>query len=92
VKENVNIRAYDPVCTKEENKIMPKLKYCKDPYDAAKGADALIIMTEWNEFRNLELDRIKKLLKEPFFFDLRNIYDPQRMKDRGFHYYCVGRA
>jgi UDPglucose 6-dehydrogenase len=92
VKENVNIRAYDPVCTKEENKIMPKLKYCKDPYDAAKGADALIIMTEWNEFRNLELDRIKKLLKEPFFFDLRNIYDPQRMKEKGFHYYCVGRA
>ncbi len=92
VKENVNIRAYDPVCTKEENKIMPKLKYCKDPYDAAKGADALIIMTEWNEFRNLELDRIKKLLKEPYFFDLRNIYDPQRMKEKGFHYYCVGRA
>ncbi len=92
VKEDVNIRAYDPVCTKEENKIMPKLKYCKDPYDAAKGADALIIMTEWNEFRNLELDRIKKLLKEPYFFDLRNIYDPQRMKEKGFHYYCVGRA
>lgn len=91
-KENVNIRAYDPVCRKEENKTMPKLKYCKDPYDAAKGADALIIMTEWNEFRNLELDRIKKLLKEPYFFDLRNIYDPQRMKEKGFHYYCVGRA
>jgi UDPglucose 6-dehydrogenase len=92
LKENVTIRAYDPVCKREENKLMPKLKYCKDPYDAAKGADALVIMTEWNEFRNLELDRIKKLLKEPYFFDLRNVYDPQRMREKGFHYYCVGRA
>ncbi len=92
VKENVNIRAYDPVCTKGENKALPKMKYCKDPYDAAKGADALLIMTEWNEFRNLELDKIKYLLKEPYFFDLRNIYEPQRMKEKGFHYYCVGRS
>jgi UDPglucose 6-dehydrogenase len=92
VKEDVNIRAYDPVCTKGENKALPKMKYCKDPYDAAKGADALLIMTEWNEFRNLELDKIKRLLKEPYFFDLRNIYEPQRMKEKGFYYYCVGRS
>ena len=92
VKENVNIRAYDPVCTKEENKALPKMKYCKDSYDAAKGADALVIMTEWNEFRNLELDKIRRLLKGPYFFDLRNIYEPQRMKEKGFHYYCVGRS
>lgn len=91
MREGVNIRAYDPICTKEENRILPKVKYCKDPYDAVKGAHALVIVTEWNEFRNLQLDRIKKLLKEPYFFDMRNIYDPQRMKDAGFQYYCVGR-
>ncbi len=92
VKEKVNIRAYDPVCAAKEDKVSPRVKYCKDPYDAAKGADALIIMTEWNEFRNLELDKIKKLLKEHYFFDLRNIYDPRRMKEKGFKYYCVGRS
>jgi UDPglucose 6-dehydrogenase len=91
VKENATIRAYDPVCTKGENEAIPRVKYCKDPYDAAKGADALVIVTEWNEFRNLELDKVMKLLKEPYFFDLRNIYDPLRMKEKGFRYYCVGR-
>lgn len=91
VNEKANIRVYDPICTKGENKILPKVKYCKDSYEAAKGADALVIVTEWNEFRNLELDKIKKLLKTPYFFDLRNIYDPQKMKEKGFHYYCVGR-
>jgi len=91
VKENAIIRAYDPVCTRGENEAIPRVKYCKDPYDAAKGADALVIVTEWNEFRNLELDKVMKLLKEPYFFDLRNIYDPLRMKEKGFRYYCVGR-
>lgn len=91
LKEKVNIRVYDPICTQGENR-MPGVKYCKDAYDAAKGADALVIMTEWNQFRNLELDKIRKLLSAPYFFDLRNIYDPQRMKEKGFHYYCVGRG
>ena len=92
LKEGAKIRAYDPVSTEEAEKIMPEIKYCKDPYSAIKGSDALIIMTEWNEFRNLEVDKIKKLLTSPFFFDLRNIYDPQKMKDKGFRYYSVGRA
>lgn len=92
VKEKARIRAFDPVCMKEENRILPEVNYCKDPYDAAKGADALVIMTEWNQFRNLDLDRIKKLLKEPYFFDLRNVYDPGRLREKGFKYYCVGRS
>ena len=71
---------------------MPEIKYCKEPYSAIKGSDALVIMTEWNEFRNLDVDKIKELLTSPFFFDLRNIYDPQKMKDKGFRYYSVGRA
>jgi len=92
VKQKARIRVFDPVCMKEENRILPEVNYCKDPYDAAKGADALVIMTEWNQFRNLDLDRIKKLLKEPYFFDLRNVYDPERLREKGFKYYCVGRS
>jgi UDPglucose 6-dehydrogenase len=92
VKEKARIRVYDPVCMKGENKILSEIKYCKDPYDAAKGADAVVIMTEWNQFRNLDLDRLKKLLKEPYFFDLRNVYDPQKLGKKGFKYYCVGRS
>ncbi len=92
LKEGAKIRAYDPVSMEEAEKILPEIKYCKDPYNTLKGADALIIMTEWNQFRNLELDKIKALLNSPFFFDLRNIYDPQKMREKGFQYYSVGRA
>jgi len=56
------------------------------------GANGLVIVTEWNQFRNLELDRLKRLLKEPYFFDLRNIYEPQRLREKGFQYFSVGRV
>lgn len=90
--EGADIRAYDPVAMDETKKIFGGIKYCKNAYEAIKGADALVIVTEWNQFRNLELDRIKRLLKSPCFFDLRNIYDPQKLQDMGFNYYCVGRV
>ncbi len=92
MKEKAHIRAYDPVSMKESQKVIPAIKYCRNSYDAVRGADALIIVTEWNQFRNLDLDRIKKLLKEPYFFDLRNVYDPQKLKEKGFRYFCVGRG
>ena len=108
LKGKANIRVYDPVVRSLEliakskelianDCTLPALSsklitYCKDAYDAAKGADALVIVTEWNQFRNLDLDRIKKLLKGSYFFDLRNIYEPQRLKEKGFRYFCVGRA
>ncbi|MEW6416958.1 MAG: UDP-glucose/GDP-mannose dehydrogenase family protein [Nitrospirota bacterium] len=92
LKERANIRVYDPVSMKEVERIISGIKYCKDSYDAAKGADALVIMTEWNQFRNLELDRLKKLLKGPYFFDLRNVYEPLRLREKGFKYFCVGRV
>ena len=92
LNEKAKIRAFDPVSMKEAEKIIPEVKYCKDPYDTVKGVDAVVIVTEWNEFRNLDLDRIKSLLKSTFFFDLRNIYDTQKMKEKGFQYYSVGRA
>ena len=92
LKEKAKIRAYDPVSMKSTQSILPDITYCKDPYDAVKDADALVIVTEWNQFRSLELDKLKRLLKEPYFFDLRNIYEPQKLKDKGFKYYCVGRS
>ena len=92
LKEKAKIRAYDPVSMKSTQSILPDITYCKDPYDAVKDANALVIVTEWNQFRNLELNKLKRLLKEPYFFDLRNIYEPQKLKDKGFKYYCVGRS
>jgi UDPglucose 6-dehydrogenase len=107
LKENVRIKAYDPVVRSGELIAKSKelitndstlralssklITYCKDPYDAAKGADAIVIVTEWNQFRNLELDRLRKLLKGPYFFDFRNVYEPQRLREKGFKYFCVGR-
>lgn len=92
LKEEVRIRAYDPVSMKGAMSILSEITCCKDPYEAVKDANALVIVTEWNQFRNLELDRLKRLLKEPYFFDLRNIYEPQKLKKKGFKYFCVGRS
>ncbi|MFZ6007526.1 MAG: UDP binding domain-containing protein, partial [Nitrospirota bacterium] len=87
-----NIRAYDPVAMDNTKTVLPHITYCNDAYDACEGADAVVIVTEWNQFRNLETERLMKLLKQPYFFDLRNIYDPQKMQALGFRYYSVGRA
>lgn len=91
LKEKARVRAYDPAAMDNAKTLFPQVTFCKDPYDAAKGADALVIVTEWNEFRNLDLERIKGLLRKPFFFDLRNIYEPEKLKRLGFNYFCVGR-
>ena len=64
---------------------------CEDAYDASEGADVLVIVTEWNEFRALELGRIRKLLRQPKLVDLRNIYDPQTVREGGIEYWGVGR-
>lgn len=86
------IRAHDPQAMAEAAKVLPEVKYCSNPYEACEKADAVVLMTEWNEYRALDLERIKGLLKEPVFVDLRNVYVPAAMKDLGFHYYSVGRA
>jgi len=65
--------------------------YCEDAYDALKGADCMAVLTEWNEFRAINLDRVKSLLKSPILVDLRNIYEPREMIDAGFHYSSIGR-
>jgi UDPglucose 6-dehydrogenase len=86
-----NIKAFDPAAMEETKAILPKIKYEKDAYDVAKGADALVLATEWNQFRRLDLQRIKDQLKSPVFIDLRNVYDPDQMKRLGFNYSGVGR-
>ncbi|MBA4373732.1 MAG: UDP-glucose 6-dehydrogenase [Thermodesulfovibrio sp.] len=93
LKEKAVIRAFDPAAMDDAKAILGrKIKYAANSYDCVKGADAVVIMTEWNEFRNLDLAKIKKLLKMPIFFDLRNIYEPEKMKKLGFKYFCVGRG
>jgi UDPglucose 6-dehydrogenase len=71
--------------------VLPDLEYGKDAYDVASGADALVLATEWNQFRRLDLPRIKGLLRSPIFIDLRNVYEPDQMKKLGFNYCGVGR-
>jgi UDPglucose 6-dehydrogenase len=90
-KLGAKIRAFDPAGMKNAQKILKGIDYAKDAYDAARGAHALVIITEWNQFRNLDWKRMSELLREPVVIDLRNIYDPERMKEVGFHYSCVGR-
>jgi UDPglucose 6-dehydrogenase len=91
LKEGAAVNAYDPVAMGNAKAILPDITYCSDAYDACENADAVTIVTEWNQFRNLDLERIAKILKQPYFFDMRNIYDPQKMKTMGFKYYSVGR-
>jgi len=85
------VKTFDPAAMEEAKAILPEVEYGKDAYDVASGADALVLVTEWNQFRRLDLLRIKGLLKEPIFIDLRNVYDPAHMKRLGFRYCGVGR-
>jgi UDPglucose 6-dehydrogenase len=85
------VKAFDPVAMDESKKVLPELEYGEDAYNVAKGCDALVLATEWNQFRRLDLQHIKGLLKNPIFIDLRNVYDPDQMKRLGFNYCGVGR-
>jgi len=86
------IRAHDPKGMEEAKNFLPEdVQYVANAYEACDGADAVVLMTEWNQYRALDLDRIASLLKQPIFVDLRNVYDPQTMKEKGFTYVGVGR-
>jgi UDPglucose 6-dehydrogenase len=85
------IRAYDPAGMAEAKKMLPDIHWCENAYDTLDGADALVIITEWNAFRALDLDRMKTLMKAPVMVDLRNIYNPAEMIAAGFRYTSVGR-
>lgn len=91
VKDGAIIRAYDPKAMPKARELLPDIEYAKDPYDAAQGADALVLCTEWDEFRQLDLERLKSVMAHPIVFDGRNVLDAQRMKALGFIYRGVGR-
>ncbi len=90
--EKALVRAHDPAAMPKAKEIFgKKVQFCSNNYDCLKDADGLIVVTEWNEFRRPNFDRIKELLKTPVIFDGRNLYDPKLMRERGFDYYCIGR-
>jgi UDPglucose 6-dehydrogenase len=91
LKAGATVRAFDPEGMVEAKKLMPDIVYSKDAYDCMSGADGLVIITEWNEFRALDFGRIKKLLRQPVVVDLRNIYNPTEMFEAGFSYASIGR-
>ncbi len=86
------VRAYDPVAMKVATSSLPSVEMCSDPYTMAEGCDALVVVTEWNEFKQLDLERIHHLMRRPMIFDGRNIYDPTIMRQLGFEYRGVGRG
>jgi UDPglucose 6-dehydrogenase len=90
-ERGASIRAYDPQAMENSKLFFENLTYCADAYETATGADALVLATEWNEFRALNFERIRKALRQPVLVDLRNVYDPQRMRAHGFTYTSVGR-
>jgi UDPglucose 6-dehydrogenase len=94
-KAGAHVRAYDPVASDEAKRIYGDSQdfvLCKNAYEAAQGADALAIVTEWQEFRSPDFDRLKQLLKAPVIFDGRNLYDPGMVSRFGFTYYAIGRG
>lgn len=92
IEGGAKVRGYDPVAMEVARPLLPALEFCDNPYDMAAGCDALIVVTEWNEFKQLNLEKVKSLLKSPIIFDGRNIYDPKLMKEMGFEYRSIGRG
>jgi len=91
VKRGATVKAYDPVAMSEARHYLPEIEYAVDEYDAIAGADILVIITEWNQFRALDMEKVRGLLRSPKVADLRNIYEPKDMREMGFEYVGVGR-
>lgn len=91
LKEGVSIQAYDPQAVERFKRLFPEVTYTSDAYQALKGADAMLLITEWNEFKTLDFNRVKKLMRQPVIFDGRNLFDPAPLKKLGFRYYGIGR-
>jgi UDPglucose 6-dehydrogenase len=91
--EGAHIQAYDPVATENARRLLgDSITYCQDPYQVAEEADALLLVSEWNEFKQLNMERIGQLMRQPVLLDGRNIYDPVRMRELGFSYRGMGRG
>ena len=92
IAAGARVRGYDPVARQTAAPHMPAVEIYDDVYKMAEGCDALVVVTPWNEFKQLDLDKLKELLKSPIIYDGRNIYDPKVMKEMGFTYRAIGRA
>ena len=93
LQENgMNISAYDPEGEKEASKILKDVNWKKSAYEAAENVDCLVILTDWEEFKNLDLDKLKNSMKRPLIYDFRNIFDPDMMTELGFEYFSIGRG
>jgi UDPglucose 6-dehydrogenase len=90
-ERGAKIQAYDPISMSNAKKVLENVTFKDSIYETARGADALVILTEWPEFRRMDLKKIKKLLTHPTLIDGRNLFDPPAMKKLGFHYASVGR-
>jgi len=90
-EKGANIQAHDPQGMKEAEEMFPDFKYVKNAYEACEGADVVVLFTEWNQYRALDFERIKSVIKTPIFVDLRNVYDPEKIRTAGFQYHGVGR-
>jgi len=92
VEAGARVRAYDPVAMANAARMLPpSVEYCNSAYDAAVDADAIVLVTEWNEFKFLNLERLRGLMRRPVVVDGRNLWPPERMRRLGFEYYSVGR-
>lgn len=87
-----HVRGYDPVAMPVAARVAPEIELARDPYELANGADALVLVTEWNEFKNLDFERIRTLMRQPVLLDGRGMYDPRMMRELGFHYLGIGRS
>jgi UDPglucose 6-dehydrogenase len=92
VGAGAHVRAFDPEGHEQAKPMLPDIAYCDGPYETMEGADALVILTEWNAFRALDLERVKTLLNAPIMLDLRNIYRPEEVRAAGFSYTSIGRS
>ncbi len=90
--EGARIKAYDPVAMENARLVLPDITYCQDPYEVAAGVDALLVLTEWNEFKHLDFERIRQAMRRPILIDGRNLYEPDRMRAVGFTYRGIGRG
>jgi UDPglucose 6-dehydrogenase len=91
IMQGIYRKCFDPLAMENSRRILPDLTYCQDEYDTARNSHALVILTEWNQFRNIDLSKIKKLLKTPVLLDLKNLYEPEKVKSLGFIYEGIGR-
>jgi len=92
IAAGANVRGYDPVARKAAAPLLPDVEIFDDVYKMTAGCDALIVVTPWNEFKQLDLERVRELLNSPVIYDGRNIYDPKLMKEMGFSYRAIGRS